>query len=275
VINRIDVIKKISGDRMPTLSRQIVPHHPTREQCSSAFTIINESGDTHEMTDTRGFLANRALRAPDSAAIAGIIFAVLYFISYTLIQLSIPAISTGGDDWFTNHADKIALALSMVPFAGIAFLWFMGVIRDRQGFLEDQFFSTLFFGSGILFLAMIFVSSSLAGGMLTVYSLEPDTFTSSGSYAIVRAVMFRINTNYAIRMAGMFMVVLGTIWVRTRVMPRWLALITYVLALVLLISIGFSHWITMIFPAWVLLISVYILILNYRPPREVKDSRPT
>jgi L-asparagine transporter-like permease len=47
-------------------------------------------------------------------------------------------------------------------------------------------------------------------------------------------------------------------------MPRWLALVTYALALVLLISIGFTPWVVLVFPAWVFLISVYILILNYR-----------
>ncbi len=66
------------------------------------------------------------------------------------------------------------------------------------------------------------------------------------------------------RMAGMFMFVLGTIWVHTQVMPRWLALVTYALALVLLISIGFTPWVVLVFPAWVFVISVYILILNYR-----------
>ena len=56
-----------------------------------------------------------------------------------------------------------------MPFAGIAFLWFIGVVRDRLGRLEDQFFSTVFFGSGLLFLAMVFVSMAIAGGMVAGY----------------------------------------------------------------------------------------------------------
>lgn len=133
-----------------------------------------------------------------------------------------------------------------------------------MGYLEDQFFSTLFFGSGLIYLALIFVSAAIAGGLLTVYALDPDMVFNSGINLIGWAISNRITMVYAIRMAGMFMFVLGTIWVRTQVMPRWLALVTYALALVLLISLGFTHWVSMIFPAWAFLISVYILVLNYR-----------
>jgi hypothetical protein len=64
------------------------------------------------------------------------------------------------------------------------------------------------------------------------------------------------------------MMVLGTIWVRTGVMPRWLAFATYLLAAVLLISIGFTPWVVLVFPAWVFAISVAILVLTYRRPHE-------
>jgi hypothetical protein len=77
-------------------------------------------------------------------------------------------------------------------------------------------------------------------------------------------VIYQIIHEYAIRMAGMFMLVLGTIWFRTLIMPRWLVALTYLFALILLLSIGYSEWIMMVFPAWVFLISVYILILNFR-----------
>ena len=76
-------------------------------------------------------------------------------------------------------------------------------------------------------------------------------------------MIYQIIHEYAIRMAGMFMLVLGTIWFRTVIMPRWLVALTYLSALILLLSIGYSQWIMMVFPAWVLLISIYILILNF------------
>jgi hypothetical protein len=176
-----------------------------------------------------------------------------------LIWLAVPANPADGGVWLKNRAGIVSLALSLLPFAGIAFLWFMGVVRDRIGYLEDQFFSTVFFGSGLLFLATTFVSAALAGGALATYALEPSRLIDSGVYTFVRAVTYRISSVYAVKMAGVFMISLGTIWVRTRVMPRWLAWLTYVLAVGLLLSIGSSLWVMLIFPAWVCAVSVYIL----------------
>lgn len=216
------------------------------------------------MTESNAHLSKRMLRTPRAAAVAGIIFAVLLGTSHVLIQLSVPADLLDTSEWLDDQAKTISLALSLVPFAGISFLWFMAVVRDRMGHLEDQFFSTLFFGSGYLYLGMTFASAAIASGILTLYTSEPDMLIGSEVYALSRIVINGISSIYAIRMAGMFMFVLGTIWVRTQVMPRWLAFVTYALALVLLISIGFTPWVILVFPAWVFVISVYILILNYR-----------
>jgi hypothetical protein len=65
-------------------------------------------------------------------------------------------------------------------------------------------------------------------------------------------------------MAGVFMISTCTISVRTRIAPRWMAVLGYALALLLLLSIGSIEWIPLVFPAWVFLISVYILIDNFR-----------
>jgi hypothetical protein len=216
------------------------------------------------MSDDVQPLTDRRLTTPRAAAVAGILFSLLLSAAYVLIRISIPADPADGGAWLEERASTVALALSLVPIAGIAFLWFIGVIRDRIGQLEDKFFSSVFFGSGLLFLAMTFVSAALAGGLLLSYSLEAEKLIASGVYTFSRAVMYRISNIYAIRMAGVFMISLATISVRTRIIHRGLAFLTYGLALVLLFSIGYSLWVTLIFPAWVLVISVYILVLNLR-----------
>ncbi len=216
------------------------------------------------MNDEAPHLTDRRLRTPRAAALAGILFALLLGTSYVLIRLSIPPDPADGGEWLAERANTVVLALSLVPFAGIAFLWFIGVVRDRIGSHEDRFFSSVFFGSGLLYLAMMFVAAVLAGSLLSTYAIMPDQLVESGIYAFGRAIMWQISNIYAIRMAGVFMISLGTIWVRTHAMPRWLALLTYGLALVLLVSIGFSLWVTLVFPGWVLIISVYILASNLR-----------
>jgi hypothetical protein len=213
-------------------------------------------------------LVRRELRTPRAAALAGILFALLFGTSWVLIRFSIPTDALEASDWLDQQAKNLSLAMSLIPFAGISFLWFMGVVRDRMGHQEDQFFSTLFFGSGYLYLGMTFAAAAATGAVLVLYASNPGLLAVSEIYSLGLVISNRLNTVYAMRMAGAFMTVLGTIWVRTGVMPRWLALVTYLLAAVLLISIGFTPWVVLVFPAWVLTISVSILVLNYRRTHE-------
>jgi hypothetical protein len=221
------------------------------------------------MTGTQISQARRALKSPRSAAIAGILFAVLYGASLILIRLSVPADPAAETTWLKTNAGTVSLALFLLPYAGIAFLWFIGVVRDLFGDLEDRLFSTVFLGSGLLFLAMTFIGAALAGGLVSSYATAPGGVVESGIFTYSREVMYRIFNVYSFRMAGVFMISLGTIWYRTGLMHRGWAFLTYGLALVLLLSIGYSLWVTLIFPGWVFTVSVYILIRNLHDrPRE-------
>lgn len=211
------------------------------------------------------------LRTPRSAAVAGVLFAVLLGASYVMIRVSIPADPTADEEWLENNRSMVTFALSLVPFAGIAFLWFMGVIRDRLGEFEDRFFATVFFGSGLLFLAMTFAATAIGGGMLATYEIEPAGMVDSGLYSFSRNTMYRIANVFAIRMASVFMLSLGTVWLRTRTMPRPLAFTTFAMALVLMVSGSYSLWIVLLFPTWVAIISVYILLGNLRGGARLPD----
>jgi hypothetical protein len=216
------------------------------------------------MTHPHLSLTGKRLTTPRAASVAGILFAILFTTSVALIRLSLPGAPTNGDAFSEIETNLIRPALSLMPFAGIAFLWFVGVIRDRLGAFEDQFFSTVFYGSGLLFLAMIFAASAIAGGIVASYSVDPAGFTASETYMFGRLIMSQFFTIYALRMAGVFVISLGTIWFRTGLMPRWLSFITYFFALILILSTSINLWMVLVFPGWVLIISIYILILNLR-----------
>jgi hypothetical protein len=153
-----------------------------------------------------------------------------------------------------------------MPFAGIAFLWFIGVLRDRLGEQEDRFFATVFLGSGLLFLAMLFVSAAMVGGLIITYKADPGRLIGSATFTSARAIVFEIMNIYAIKMAGVFMIATSTLALRTGFLARWIAWLGYAVALLLLFSSRQIEGILLVFPLWVLLISLYILIDNLRRP---------
>jgi len=201
---------------------------------------------------------------PRAAAIAGILFSILLIASLTLVRISVPADPQDAGTWLSGGWSNVNLALNMLPFAGIAFLWFIGVVRDRLGQHEDRFFATVFLGSGLLFLAMLFTSAGIAGGVISLYGATPGMLIDSGLYTFGRTVTYEIMNVYTMRMAGVFMITTCTLSLRTGIFPRWMAFLGLVLALFLLLSTGSFYWAPLVFPLWVLLISVYILLANLR-----------
>lgn len=209
--------------------------------------------------------ARRSLDSPRAAALAGVLFAVLFTTALVLLRTSLPDTLAADTDWTDRGlTTRVTIGLGLVPFAGIAFLWFMGVVRDRFKDAEDQLFSSVFIGSGLLFLAMVFVSCAIAGGIIASAPLIADDQNRAEMTTFGRAVMLQVSNIYALRMAGVMLISLGTMWLRTRVMPRWLAIVTYATALLLLFVTSLSLWATLIFPAWVLGVSILILVQNYR-----------
>src|SRR5262244_1383182 len=205
---------------------------------------------------------HKGLRTPRAAAMAGIVFSVLSITSHLLVWISIPANLGRPAVDVISHSKTISLALNLLPFAGIAFLWFIAVVRTRLGTLKDRFFSTVFLGSGLLYIAMIFTSAALAGGLIRVLINSPELVTQPGAYALGRAQIYQTMNVYGIKMAGVFMFSTSTILLRTAIVPRWIAFLGYGLGAVLLLSIGIIRWIPLVFPAWVFLISVAILFEN-------------
>ena len=119
------------------------------------------------MTHAHLSLSGKRLTTPRAAAFAGILFAILFTVSVTLIRISLPPGPVDGTLWQEKHASLLNVGLILMPFAGISFLWFVGVVRDRLGIYEDQFFSTIFYGSALLFLAMVFSATAVTGGIAT------------------------------------------------------------------------------------------------------------
>ena len=75
----------------------------------------------------------KAVTTPRAAALAGVVFAVLFAAVIVLLRSSLPEGASPGSQWLDTGNDKIGLASKLMPFAGISFLWFIGVVREGRG----------------------------------------------------------------------------------------------------------------------------------------------
>lgn len=195
--------------------------------------------------------AGRQLRAPWAASIAGILFSVLFTAALVLVRSQPeptgqnPAIVIGG--------------LYLAPFAGIMFLWFVAVIRDQIGEREDRFFATVFFGSGLLFVALLFTAAAVVSTPTALVGFLDGAQPSAEGMALLRALGYTLLFALATRAAAVFMIATATIGIRSGVFPRWFALVGYLLGVVLLVAVSFADGFILVLPAWVAVVSLFIL----------------
>jgi hypothetical protein len=209
--------------------------------------------------------APRGLVTPRAAAVAGVIFSVLMGVAVVLVRLAFPSnrASLGTELAEPVQRDAVRFACHLVPFAGIAFLWFIGVLRNRIGALEDQFFSSVFFGSGLLFVASLFASAAFAEALLEIVANRQTEPLNGDAYRLARELAGIFMNVFAIKMAGVFIFSTCTIVLRTGILPRWLAFTGFVCAIVLLLIITNWPWIALLFPLWILAVSASILLAEF------------
>jgi hypothetical protein len=214
------------------------------------------------------------VRTPQAAGIAGIVFSVLLGAALILIGVSVPSDPAVAETWLTDPGKRgaVTLALNLVPFAGIAFLWFIGVIRDRLGQREDRLFATVFLGSGLLFVGMLFVAAAVAAGLLGDPAIESGEAPSPELWGLGRRITFTVLQVYSIRMGALFILSTTTIGRRTGIIPKWLVVAGIAAGVVLLVGSNLSTWVNLVLPLWVLIISVYILVASAEAEQGTRDG---
>jgi hypothetical protein len=227
------------------------------------------------MDDNEAFLSGRSLRTPRAAGIAGIVFSLLLASALLLIGAA-PSAPNGGA-WLTvpGKQTSVVIALNLVPFAGIAFLWFVGVIRDRVGEREDRFFATVFLGSGLLFVGMLFVGAAIGGGLLSDPTISAGRAASPELWDLERRITLTVINVYAIRMGAVFILSTTMIGQRTHTMPRWLAIAGYVTATILLFGVTISPLLDVVLPVWAFVLSVDILFRSGTVDRPITATSTT
>jgi hypothetical protein len=228
------------------------------------------------VSENRGNLVEPRLRSPRSAAAAGIIYSILTMTSMILLRQNViddPA--EIGHEWLRAWSGAASAVLILVPFAGIAFLWFTGVIRDLVGGREDKFFATVFLGSGIILVVMMFIWAAAVGALMGALTVADELELRMDIFVYGFLFMNQLISNYYLRMAAVYMLSIGSLWTRAKVVPRWLTILTFIVGLGFLVFAGILRGARFIFPIWVLLVSAYILVLNYRLTHYQEAEEPS
>ena len=157
---------------------------------------------------------------PRAAAVTGVAFALLSGAALLMVRLSIPGSIVERGGWLADPAGNLRLATHLLAWGGIAFLWFIGVVRTHIGAREDRFLASVYFGSGVLFLAMCFVAAAGTQALLAAHAQYGERFFDSGTYTFGSRLTYELTNTYALRMAGVFMFSLATLCHRTGAMPR-------------------------------------------------------
>lgn len=214
--------------------------------------------ENHELADR--------LRTPRAAAVAGIAFAVLLSMVIVTLRLGLVDLRASPNGWVDSASGRqsASLAMALIPFAGIAFLWFVGVIRSQLGDREDKLFATVLLGSGLLFVAMLFTTAAAVGSLLAVTA--DGAAVDAGSQLVIGALAGQLLGAFGIRMAAVFTLSVTTLGLRTGLLPRWLLIVGYVVPIVLFLTPPISGWAQLLFPLWVFLVSVHILRVSVRGP---------
>lgn len=221
----------------------------------------------HLITETRD-----RLKAPWAAGVAGLVFSFLFVVSLLLLRGLPVFTATDAEvaDWFASGGDTavVIAALYCIPFAAVAFLWFVAVIRDQIGDREDQFFSTVFFGSGLLFVTMMMVTAATSAALVVGVRYLQQPPPSAETVGILRSLSYTVMFAMGTRAAALFMIATATVGLRSGTFPRSFALVGYLIGLLLLLVVSFFDSIILLIPGWVAFVSVFILIRQRRHRRS-------
>lgn len=199
-----------------------------------------------------------AARIARTTVFSGIAFAVLFTLGLVLVN-QIPRLDSPDSTYTAFYTTGsggvlVTVGLYLVPFAGIAFLQFMMAFRallDRPADITQG----LQLASGVAFVCMLFAGTAAAGAvalMLYFANVPPppvsvDRVLSSIGYGLVFV--------YGVRVAGMFTITTTTLARRAGLMPRWLAVLSYLMAAFLLVTTTTLPATLLVYPAWVLILS--------------------
>lgn len=216
-----------------------------------------------------GTAIGQTVRAPRTAAVAGLAFGIILGTVLFLLHSAIPESVTDSGGWVAEQSRRAAVdrALALIPFAGIAFLWFIAVVRSELGRQGDRFLETVFLGSGLLFVAMLFAGAAVLMSALALgdAGVPVSKETAAQAWSLAATLL----GSFGARMAAVFAMAVSSAGVRRGSTPRPLTALGYATGLLLLLTPPLPPWAQLLFPLWVISLSIHVLM---RGPASAEDN---
>ncbi len=219
--------------------------------------------------------ARHLVASVESAALAGTGAAVLFTCAGYLLARQ-PGILGESPDlrWYTDsgHRTSVVVAVNLAALGVVAFLWFMAVVRRRLGEREDQFFATVFLGAGLA-LSVLVIAAAVAAALPTLvvwlgYREVPDRDTVT----LAHALWYGLWGIGGSRLVGVFMAATSTVGLRFGAFPRWLGVFGIVMGAILGLTGAFVGPLDILFPLWLLVVSLTLLVTGRARRRSVPDG---
>jgi hypothetical protein len=229
----------------------------------------------------------RRRRAPQSptvklarlSALTGILFAALFVLALVFVYTT-PHLSASDADitafYDSSSTVLVTVGQTLVPLAGIAFLWHAHTTRlliESRTPSPSAIPYGLQLVSGILFVVLLFAGTASAGSVALLKDLTnaplPSVDVARGLLALGYAMIFI----YSIRGAGMYALTTTTLLRQAGIIPTWLAIVSYLLALFLLVSTTLHPVVVLIFPTWVVVASLVVFVRAGRMAQPAISER--
>jgi hypothetical protein len=215
------------------------------------------------------------------AAVSGFVFAVLFVVALLLVHR---APTLGDPDsvyarFYANGGDQlfVAVGLYLVPFAGIAFLWHMTAMRavlDTLTPAPSAMAHGLNLLAGAVFVILLFAGTAAVGAVAFGVYFGHSPAEAPETARALTGVGYGLVFVFAVRGAGMFALTTTTLLRNATVLPLVPAVIAYLLAAFLLLAVTSNPVAVLVFPAWVVLISIFLLRHARRAVAARRASEP-
>jgi hypothetical protein len=201
----------------------------------------------------------------EAASIAGLVFAVLSFTSVTMLA-RLPSASDASEIaafYGSDHERRLDfIALTLAVFSAIAFLWFLAVVRRRVGDREDRFFATVFFGSGVVYITLMLIGSAVLTGPSLAIDRADGIAPDQSVYSLMVGIGYGLLLSVVPRIQAIFIITTSTLVLRTGILSRWVAIVGYVIAALMLAVPFLTRPSGVGLPVWVGLMSLVLLLRN-------------